>query len=125
MRSFQKKRGFRNIIYSRPILLFLVILILFFAWNMLGFMNKMSVTRENRKIAENKVAQLEKEKEKLASDINKLKSQNGIEENIRDKFGLAKEGEGLIVILDDKNTAETSKENSGGFFSFLKNWFEN
>ena len=88
-------------------------------------MNKMSVTRENRKIAENKVAQLEKEKEKLASDINKLKSQNGIEENIRDKFGLAKEGEGLIVILDDKNTAETSKENSGGFFSFLKNWFEN
>ena len=122
MKSFQQKRRFRNIIYSRPVLVFLVVLVLFFAWGMLGFMDKMTVTRENREIVENKVAQLEKEKEKLSFGINKLKTENGIEESIRDKFGLAKEGEGMIVIVDDKNTVEIPKENSGGFFYFLKNW---
>ena len=125
MRSFQQKIRFRNIIYSRPILLFLVVLILFFAWGVLGFMDKMVVTRENREIVKSKVAQLKEKKEKLSSDINKLKSYNGIEESIRDKFGLAKEGEGMIVIVDDKNIVKVLKENSGGFFYFLKNWFKN
>src|SRR3989338_575841 len=98
MRNFQQKRGWRNILESWPILIFLGILVLFFAWGVIGFMGKMATTRENRKIAENKVAELREEKEKLSSDINKLNTDSGIEENIREKFGLAKEGEELIVI---------------------------
>lgn len=86
-------------------------------------MNKMQVTIENRKIAENKVAELEKEKKRLSSDISKLKSQDGVEESIREKFGLAKEGEGMIVVVEDKNPPQTPKQKPGGFFSFLKNLF--
>ena len=124
MRNFQQKRGLRNIIHSWPVLAFLGILAVFFAWGVIGFMGKMEVTRENRKIAENKVAELEQEKEKLSSDIAKLNTESGVEESIRLKFGLAKEGENMIVVVEDKNPPIVKKIPSSGFFSFLKNWFK-
>lgn len=124
MRNFQKRQNWKNIARSRPVLVFLAVLLLFFAYGVIGFMGKMELTRENRKIAENKVAQLEKEKARLSSDISKLNSQNGVEKSIREKFGLAKDGEGVIVILEDKNEIEVPKQESGGFFSFLKNLFK-
>ncbi len=124
MRSFQQKRGWRNVLESWPVLIFLAILVLFFAWGIIGFMGKMAVTRENRKIAENKVAELQNEKIRLSADISKLNTESGIEENIREKFGLAKEGEGLIIVVEDKNKTEIEDENSGGFFSFFKNLFK-
>ena len=87
-------------------------------------MGKMAVTRENRKIAENKVAELQNEKIRLSADISKLNTESGIEENIREKFGLAKEGEGLIIVVEDKDKTEAEDESSGGFFSFFKNLFK-
>ena len=124
MKSFQQKRGFRNILNSRPVLVFLSILVIFFTYGIIRFMGKMQVTQENRKIAENKVAELEKEKEKLSSDIAKLKTQSGVEESIREKFGLAKDGENMIVIVDDKTSPKTEVTTQVGFFSFFKNWFK-
>jgi len=127
MRSFQQKRGFKNIVYSRPVLAVLLLLVVIFAWSVVGFMGKMQATIENRKIAENKIVELEKQKEQLSSDIAKLKTEGGVEESIRDKFGLAKEGEGEIVIVEDKNLLSAPVPASSGFFPFLffwKNWFK-
>jgi hypothetical protein len=124
MKSFQKKRGFRNIMQSRPVLGLLGILLFIFTFGLIGFMGKMQITIENRKIAENKVTELQAMKDKLSSDISKLKTDSGVEESIRDKFGLAKEGEGEIVIVDDKNTPKIPKQESSSFFSFLKNLFK-
>ena len=85
----------------------------------------MQLTKENREIVEYKIAELEKGKEKLSSDIAKLQTEEGVEENIREKFGLAKEGEGMIVIVEDKNQPEIPLEtNTSGFFSFFKNLFK-
>lgn len=127
MRSFQQKRGWRNILESWPVLVFLAILLGFFAWGVVGFMGKMQVTRENRRIAEYKISELNKEKEKLSSDIAKLKTESGVEESIREKFGLAKEGEGLIVVVEDKTPPAAEDSSKAGFFSslfFWKNWFK-
>lgn len=109
---------------SRPVLVFLGILVLIFAWSVFGFMGKMQITRENRKIAEEKLIELEKQKEKLLFDIAKLKTDEGVEESIRAKFGLVKEGEGVIVIIDDKNPPVAQEQESGGFFSFFTNLFK-
>lgn len=127
MRNFQQKRGWRNILHSKPVLALLGILVLFFAFGVISFMGKMQLTIENKNIAENKLTELEKEKVKLSADISELNTQSGVEKSIREKFGLAKEGEGVIVVIDDKNTAKIPKQESGGFFSFLffwRNWFK-
>ncbi len=124
MKSFQQKRNLRNIIYSRPVLMLLSVLVLFFAWNVLGFWNKMEETSKNKKIAEDKIAKLEQQKEKFLSDINDLKTDQGKEKIFRENFGLAKEGENLIVIVEEKNLPTIKNTLSDGFFSFLKNWFK-
>jgi len=127
MKNFQQKRGFRNVLHSRPVLAFLGIFVLIFIWGVINFMGKMEITRENRKIAENKVAELEKQKKEFSTEITSLKTVDGIEENIREKFPVAKDGEGMIVIVDYKKTAETQKkEFLTGFSSlfFWKNWFK-
>ena len=101
------------------------ILILFFAWNVFGFWNKMQETVKNKKIVEDKVVTLQNQKEKLESDINSLNTDEGKEKLFRENFGLAKEGEGVIMIIEDKNTPKIPLEaNTGGFFSFFKNWFK-
>ena len=109
---------------SRPVLLLLAILLVFFTWGVFGFMGKMQMTRENRKIAEQKLMELQKAKEKLSSDLDNLKTDAGKERIFRENYGLAKEGEGLIVVTEDKNALESQKADSGGFFNFFKNLFK-
>ena len=110
---------------SSPVLIFLGVVILVFAWSVFGFMSKMIETSRNRKIVEDKIKLLEEQKTKLSSDIDKLNTSDGLEASIRDKFGLAKEGEGLVVVVDDKNqTASAVSSESGGFWSFFKNLFK-
>ena len=125
MRNFQRKRGWRNILQAKPVLVFLGIGVLFFAWNIIGFVGKMEITKENKKMAEDKVAELEREKEKLSSDIAKLKTAEGMEESIREKFGLAKEGENLIIVVEDeKNSGLNEKTKPNWVTSFFHDWFK-
>ena len=121
MRNFQKGGKLKHIMQSKPFLIFLGVIILAFIYSMFGFIGKMEETSKNREIVEDKVLELEKSREKLDSDITKLKTEKGIEENIREKFGLAKEGENMILVVEDKNLPEVPKNtDSGGFFSWLK-----
>ncbi len=124
MRNFQQKKGWRDIIESWPVIIFLGVLLLFFAWGVVGFMGKMSATSENREIAENKLLELETKKERLTTEIAKLETEGGVEENIREKFGLGKEGEGLIVVVDDKNKVEVVEEEKSWLPAWLTNLFK-
>lgn len=109
---------------SKPVLIFLGILMLFFTWNVLGLWTKMEETSKNKKIVEDKVTMLKQQKEKLSSEINSLNTDQGKEKFFRENFGLVKEGENLTVVVEDKNPSAPAPKNSGGFFSFLKGWFK-
>ncbi len=124
MRNFQQKKGWIEIIESWPVIIFLFVLVIFFAWGVMGFMGKMFATRENREVAQNRLVELENKKERLTIEISKLQTETGKEENIREKFGLAKEGEGLIVIVDDKNKVEIVEPEKGWFASFWDKLFK-
>lgn len=87
-------------------------------------MGKMSATSENREVAQNTLLEMELKKERLATEIAKLETEGGVEENIREKFGLGKEGEGLIVVVDDKNKVEVVEEKSSWLPAWLRNIFK-
>src|SRR3989344_1056661 len=124
MRNFQEKRTFKHILQSKLFLVLLSVILLIFAWKVFGFWGKMQETAQNRKLLEDKITALEQQKEKLSLDINTLKTDKGVEENIRDKFGLVKEGEGMIVIVNEKSPLEANVGNeSGGFWGFWKKLF--
>jgi cell division protein FtsB len=123
MRNYQDKKSARQILHSVPFLAFFGLMLLFFAWGVVGFMQKMEETRKNKNIAIDKVEELSKTKMKLSADIEALGTDKGKEASIRDKFGLAKEGEGLIVVVDQKVQAMPQPAPSG-FFSFFTRWFK-
>jgi len=125
MRNFQKKRVWRNIMQSKPVLILLGVVILVFAWSVLGFWSQMRETGRNKQIVENKVIELKEQKEKLVSDIESLKTEEGKEKFFRENYGLAKEGENVIVVVEDKTPPAPPKTSfSDGFFSFFKNIFK-
>ena len=122
MRSFQEKRRWRKIMESWPVLLLLTILLVIFSWSVIGFLRKMNLTKENREIAEEQLAQLKNKKQKLSNDIENLNTEEGKETIFRENFGLAKEGENLIIVLDEKNKEEEKISSKSGFFSKLLFW---
>ena len=111
-------------IESWPVLIVLGILVLVFAWGVKDFTEKMLTTRTNKETARQKLRELTEKKEMLSLDIAKLNTESGIEENIREKFGLGKDGEGLIVVVEDKNKPVVVEEKSNWFISFWKNLFK-
>lgn len=125
MKNFQQSTKLRNVLHSKPVLILFGVLVLFFAWNVIGLMGKMQVTIENKKVAESKLAELKKEKENLSSEISKLQTDSGKEASIRERFPVAKEGESVVVIIEDKNKPTTTDVAPEGFFSSIKNWFSN
>ena len=84
----------------------------------------MRETEKNKQIVENRVLELKEQKEKLLADINSLETEEGKEKFFRENFGLAKEGENVIIVVEDKNLPKEPAEDSSGFWSFLKNLFK-
>lgn len=124
MRNFQEKKGLKYYMQSKPVLVLLTIIVIAFAWNITSLAGKLQETYKNKKIEQEKISDLKSRKEKLSYDINRLSTEEGKEEIIRENFGMVKEGEQVIVIIEDKNQTEIPKENKGIFY-FLKNLFSN
>lgn len=124
MKKFQEKNKWKNILQSKPFLIILGFIVLGLIWSVFGLFNRMQETAKNRKIEEDKILDLRQRKEKLIFDINNLKTEKGVEENIREKFGLVKEGEEMIVVVEEKTQTESDQKKSmNKFLFFLKNIF--
>jgi len=125
MRNFQGKKGLNYFLQSKPVLFLLAFVLIVFAWNIFGLIGKWEDTEKNKKNEQAKITDLKTRKEKLISDIEKLNTDAGKEEVIRDNFGMAREGEGVVVIVDDKKISEKEEDtNTGGFFDFFRNLFK-
>lgn len=127
MRNFQQKghkTSFRRILESWPFLFLFVIVLVFFTSGVFSFLIKMNETIKNKKIAEDKVYALEQRKDKLITDINNLNTDKGKEKVFRENFGLGKEGEGMIVVVEDKSSPpQPQVEEKKGFLDFFNNLF--
>lgn len=107
MFDFQEKRKIRNLIYSK----FSIAVILFFTiWLSVSVFERFKVEREMAEKKDQKEIELDilrARAEALGSRIDRLQNKRGIEEEIRNRFDAAKEGEQVVIIVDD------TKENGG------------
>ena len=125
MRNFQEKTSWKNILESWPVLVILFTLVILFIFGLLEFEQKRQETAKKRILVEQKVNDLQDRKDKLVLDVSNLNTEQGKEKIFRENFGLAKEGEGLIVVIDDKKPPEEALVvEEKGFFDFLKNLFK-
>ena len=125
MNNYQGQNNSKIFLHSKLMLIVFGIIIVFFIFNIIKFSIKAIETNKNKKNAEARLEELVLQKDRLTRDINTLSTQNGVEEIIRDKYGLAKEGEGLIVITDDNNQTNTQNiQTNKSLFSHIKGWFK-
>jgi cell division protein FtsB len=120
----QKKR-YQRMIYSRITILVLILLVFFLGKAVLNVYEKAQRTKENLNIATTELENLESRGDLLEERIESFKTEKGIEEEIRDKFNVIKEGEHVIMIVDEELTDEDMKnENSGSLWQRIKFLFK-
>lgn len=124
MSNFQGHSFWKRLLHSNLGILVCSIFLLLFLFNIIKFTIKNFETRKNRQVAKEQLDNLQREKQLLQNDIEKLKTEDGVEESIRDKFGLAKDGEGLVVIVDEENKKTEEKQKKlANFWDKFKEWF--
>ena len=120
MKNFQQKKQFKKIIYSKISFVVLFILVFFLGKATFNIYQKSKLSSDNYNEIKKNYESLRNRKDMLESEINKLKTDNGIEEEIRSKFNVAKSGETVVRIINSSSSTSTNKNNSKK--SFWPKW---
>ncbi len=123
MSEFKKKNKYA--LWHSPLALIVLFCVFVgFAYNMVGLIKKERETSKNRASELNKMDELRKRESKLSADIDKLNTEEGVEESVRDKFQVVKPGEKEVLIVEDQDQATPTEESQEhGFWNFIKRIF--
>lgn len=102
----------------------LVLVCILAIYSVIGSISKYTLAREKYKNSKEELEKLEANKDKLESSLTVLSTDFGEEQVIRDKFNVVREGEGLIVIIDEKESASSASQIGSGFASFWRSLFD-
>ncbi len=124
MLEFQQKKKVRKILYSPVVLMILAIVFVILAHALWGVYQKVQISATNLEREQIEFDKLSSREKSLASSIDYLKTDQGVESEIRSKFKLVKDGEKVAVIVDDKpNIATSTATTTHSFWYKLFHWF--
>jgi len=110
MLNFKEKRTVKRFLYSKITIVLLAIILVFLLNSAFGVYKKAKFAYENKERVSGNLTELQERETALLINIEKLKTNRGIESEIREKFGVVKNGEEVVVIVDSK----TEKEEDSG-----------
>lgn len=102
MLDYRKKRQFRKTVYGVPVLLLLVCVLAFVGKGTWNLFSKYNDVRGKTIEVDAELVKLEAQKAEMQKRVGYLSTDFGKEEEIRNKFMVAKEGEGVIMVVDPK-----------------------
>ena len=131
MFDFHEKRKIRSILYSK-----IVVGLLFMGAALLSVSvyNRYTVAEDMKAKLDARYTELEQLKSRAAvleSKVQYLEDERGIEEELRNRFDVAKEGEQVIILVDEKNKDQerdrsmpntATPDEPESVFHFLKFW---
>jgi cell division protein FtsB len=99
----------------------LAVLIGFAAWKVYSKGEDARIAHAN---AEESLQELDERKVALETQLEKLGTDRGVEEEIRKRYQLAKPGEEVVVLVNEDDGAESSaKPAQRGFWESITSWF--
>ena len=125
MLEFQEKIKLKKLLYSKITLFILIIVTIFLLNAVWDVYKKQGITKANLVKTATSLGALQVREKTLSSEIQRLNTESGKEEEVRDKYGLVRPGEEVIVIVDksnDKDAVATSTSES--FWGKIGNWFK-
>ncbi|MFA6355209.1 MAG: septum formation initiator family protein [Candidatus Paceibacterota bacterium] len=90
-----------NFWHSPIALIVLFCLLILFIYNIIGLIEKHKETAKKKNLILANIETLRRREDILNKDIEKLKTEEGVEEMIREKYQVVKEGEKMVVIVDE------------------------
>jgi cell division protein FtsB len=123
MREFQVKKKVRRVVFSKWIVALMVLVFLFLAkatWNLYqkNIESAANVVNANRELA-----RLEDRQQTLQTEIERLSTDEGVEQEIRTKYSVSKPGEQLIVIVDEEASSTPEIAQPESWWDKFKNLF--
>ncbi len=100
MREFQDRKNRKPKLYSLWSLLFLLVIIVLFTKGVIGVYEKAKSTKVDLQRLEAQKTDVESRYDTISKEASILKTSDGVESAIREKFDVAKKGEGVIVVVD-------------------------
>jgi cell division protein FtsB len=130
MFDFHEKRKIRSLVYSKISIGIIVILAVLLSISTAERYSAERAMYQKRAEAEAELEALKLRAATLETQVNHLDNERGIEEELRSRFDVAKEGEQVVIIIDNseegktKNIATPSDTKGGvkGFLSKFKFW---
>lgn len=110
MFDFQQKRKIRSVFGSRitqGVILLVTLFILLSAYNRYLIARDMA---ERRFAVEAEIQALEERRQKLDEEVKYLSNERGVEAEMRRQFDITREGEQLVILLDDTEDVATSTD---------------
>ena len=125
MADFNRKKT--NSFWHSPLMLIvLFVILILFGYNMIGLIEKERETAKKKDLILSNIETLRSRESSLSSDIERLKTEEGIEETIRDKYQVVKQDEKMVTIIDQQEEVVVveTKESKHGFVNWIKNLFD-
>ena len=123
MLEFQEKRKVKRFMYSRVTLVILLVIVAFLLKGIWGAYEKQRLTKENLNKVSIDFNKLKERESGLSSEIEWLGTKNGMEQEIREKYGLVKPGEEVIVIVNGGGgDSESIVSADSGFWQKMLEW---
>lgn len=124
MLDYGQKRKFRNFLYNRYILGFLgllVILAIHSTWNVY---QKQRESIALLRVAQEQSSVLKAREQELQTKIANMQTEQGMEEEIRSKFNVAKPGENVVVVLEQSSSTTSTSTTTISFWQRILNFFK-
>lgn len=125
MSEFNRKNN-HSFWHSPLALIVLLGILVVFIYNIVGLIEKERETTKKKNMILSNIETLRARENSLSKDIEKLKTEEGVEETIRDKYQVVKEGEKMVIIVDEekKEVPLVEKETKHGFVEWIKGIFK-
>lgn len=123
MKDFQRKRKIRKVLYSPGVILGLFLLLVLVSKATWGLYDKERESRKNLDRVEADLLALTVREEQLTKDIARLRTPEGIESEIREQFQVAKPGESMVILVEEKNEPEEPEDEEPSLVSRFLNLF--
>lgn len=85
----------------------LTVLVLWLIWLLIGIVRKEEIARHAVEDTKAELANLESRQNTLKSNLAELNTERGQEATFRDTYGVAKPGEGVIIVVPPKEATTT------------------
>jgi cell division protein FtsB len=125
MRGFQQRRRLRNLFFSRPVFAVFLCLVVLLTFSVFKVYKKSRHAILRNRVVEEEIEELKRRKVELEANISRLDSEEGIEEELRQRLQIKKPGEEYVVILENKSdergkSAREEKKFFEKLWDFLK-----